>query len=102
MSLLGYIVGQTAGDQAPAERYFADAGGKRADRRRPALSPCTGEGKSSRRLSERGARTYTPHLWGVQHKDRQREDGLDLDKAAKRDHDALEKAVAERDSDKAG
>lgn len=62
--------------------------------------PATGEGKSSRRLSEMGARTYKPRLWGVQHKDRQREDALDLDKAAKRDHDAFEKAVAERDYDK--
>jgi len=100
MSLLGYIGGQAAGDQAPAERYFADAGSKRADRRRPALSPGHGRRQIQPSHLRDGCTNVKPRLWGVQHKDCQREDALDLDKAAKRDHDAFEKAVAERDYDK--
>ncbi|WP_131833743.1 hypothetical protein [Ancylobacter aquaticus] len=44
----------------------------------------------------------SPTVGGRNTKDRQREGALDLDKAAKRDRNAFEKAMAGRDSDKNG
>ncbi|WP_425106054.1 hypothetical protein [Ancylobacter sp.] len=61
----------------------------------------TGEGKSSVASPRWVHERTSPAFGGRNIKDCQREDALDLDKAAKRDHDAFEKAVAERDSDKA-
>lgn len=62
--------------------------------------PATGEGGFRRRLSEIGARTYKPHLWGYNQKIVNAETRWDLDKVAKRDRDAFGRAIAERDFDK--